>query len=420
MFKPLRNILRAFRQQTGGNTALTFGLALIPVFGLVGAAVDYSRANATRTAMQAALDSTALMLAREVGSTPLTADQITQKASAYFANLFKRPEAQNVQLVSTFDPATNRMVITASAMVDSTVARVIGVKQVPIGTTSEVIAGLSKKVEIALVLDNTGSMATSGKIDALKSASHQFLTDLQKMSTAPDSVRVAIIPFDTKVMAGTSYATKPWIDWSYIDNSAGGDDDDDDIREGTSGGIVTTWKGCFTDRRQPYDTQDTTPTTDAATWFPAVDCDLPVMQPLTSDWTKLHAKVDQMMPKGKTNLTIGLVWGWHALTPNEPMTEAGTSNQIVRYLVFLTDGLNTQNRWTTRPADIDARTAIVCTNVKATGIKVFTIRVLEGNEALLRACASDPSMYYNVTVTSQLSGVFSAILNELTRIRIAR
>src|SRR5262244_1556000 len=124
----LRNMLRAFRQETSGATALTFGLSLIPLFGLVGCAVDYSRANAARTAMQAALDSTALMLAREVGSTPLTADQISQKASDYFANLFKRPEAQNVQVVSTFDPATNRMVIKASATIDTTVARVIGVK----------------------------------------------------------------------------------------------------------------------------------------------------------------------------------------------------------------------------------------------------------------------------------------------------
>ena len=41
-----------------------FALAIIPVIGLVGAAVDYSRANSIRAGMQAALDATALAMAK--------------------------------------------------------------------------------------------------------------------------------------------------------------------------------------------------------------------------------------------------------------------------------------------------------------------------------------------------------------------
>ena len=63
----------------GGNVTLTFALALVPIVGLVGAAVDYSRANSARTQMQAALDSTALMLSKEASS--LTTSQMTQKAN---------------------------------------------------------------------------------------------------------------------------------------------------------------------------------------------------------------------------------------------------------------------------------------------------------------------------------------------------
>lgn len=40
-----------------GNVAITFALATIPMIGFVGAAVDYSRANAVKASMQAALDS---------------------------------------------------------------------------------------------------------------------------------------------------------------------------------------------------------------------------------------------------------------------------------------------------------------------------------------------------------------------------
>ena len=58
---------RAFVRDSAGNVAITFGIATLPIIGAIGAAVDYSHANDVKAAMQAALDSTALMLSR--GST---------------------------------------------------------------------------------------------------------------------------------------------------------------------------------------------------------------------------------------------------------------------------------------------------------------------------------------------------------------
>src|SRR5262245_11393993 len=57
----VRRNWRALLRDRRANVALTFGITFIPVVALVGAAVDYSRANSTRVALQAALDSTALM-----------------------------------------------------------------------------------------------------------------------------------------------------------------------------------------------------------------------------------------------------------------------------------------------------------------------------------------------------------------------
>lgn len=64
MFQFLRSKLRSFRSAKRGNVTVTFALATLPIVGFVGAAVDYSHANSVRTAMQAALDSTALMLSK--------------------------------------------------------------------------------------------------------------------------------------------------------------------------------------------------------------------------------------------------------------------------------------------------------------------------------------------------------------------
>src|SRR5215813_132954 len=89
-----RRAFHAFRLARQGNVAITFGLALIPVMGLVGAAVDFSRANSAKSAMQAALDSATLMLSKEAAG--LTAEQLQQKAHDYFFALIHRPEIQNL------------------------------------------------------------------------------------------------------------------------------------------------------------------------------------------------------------------------------------------------------------------------------------------------------------------------------------
>ena len=64
-----RSALRAFRFARAGNVAITFALASVPVIGFIGAGYDYSHANAVKTDMQAALDSTALMLAKDASDT---------------------------------------------------------------------------------------------------------------------------------------------------------------------------------------------------------------------------------------------------------------------------------------------------------------------------------------------------------------
>ena len=77
---------------------MTFTLSVIPMVGFVGAAVDYSRANSAKAAMQSALDSTGLMLSKDAQT--MTAEQLASKADDYFLALFNRPEVTNVVLIT--------------------------------------------------------------------------------------------------------------------------------------------------------------------------------------------------------------------------------------------------------------------------------------------------------------------------------
>ena len=51
--------LRELCAANGANVTMTFALATVPLFGLAGAAIDYSHANAVKVSLQAALDSAA-------------------------------------------------------------------------------------------------------------------------------------------------------------------------------------------------------------------------------------------------------------------------------------------------------------------------------------------------------------------------
>jgi Mg-chelatase subunit ChlD len=392
--------------------------------------------------MQAVIDSTALMLAKEVSS--LNSSEITKKAQSYFNAMYNRSETANVQVTPTYNSTTGQLTVTAVGVLKTTFTKVLGISQMNISTMTQVVVGGSK-LEIALVLDNTGSMESSGKLEALIAASKMFVNQMQKASKKPGDIKISIVPFDTHVNIGTAYKDVAWIDWSLMDESSGdgwgsggwsrngsdkwgsgpknnwGDGDSDTRMDWDRTGGKVAWNGCVIDRSQPYDANDTAPTGNAATWYPAENCALAPVLPLTSDWSSAKSTLDDMKASGKTNLTIGLVWGWHVLSPGAPFTEGTPSSPAVeKYIVFLTDGMNTQNRWSTSAAEIDARTKAVCGNIKAAGIKVYTVRIKEGNEALLRGCATGPNMYYDVPAVSQIMSVFNSIAKDITRLRIAR
>jgi Flp pilus assembly protein TadG len=195
----LCSIARRFRAEQGGNVAITFVLALIPMVGFLGAAIDYSRAASARAALQSALDSAALMLSKEAPN--LTTTQLTQKANDYFNAMFTRPEALNKQLTVTYDSTADTLTMDASAKVNTTFSRVVGYNQFAIGSSTTVKWGMSR-LRVALALDTTGSMASAGKIAALKTATKSLLTMLQNSASKPGDVYVSIIPFSKDVNVG--------------------------------------------------------------------------------------------------------------------------------------------------------------------------------------------------------------------------
>ena len=449
------NLARRFRADQRGNMIVMFALAIVPVLGAVGAAVDYSRANSIKTAMQAAADSTALMLAKTINGSSLSSAQITQKANDYFMALLNRPEATGVQVAATYVQGTtsgSQVTVTASASAKSDFMGIVGVPMMKIGVSAISTWGGGAKMQVALALDNTGSMVDYNKIGSLKTATHSLLDQLKAAAANPNDVNVAIIPFSKDVNVGVtpSNIAAPWIDWSDWDSENGTDVTTQICTKvvskkgkptnkcvGSTSWVPaahTTWNGCVTDRDQSYDVTNTSPNpadkalppSAASTLFPADQydrCPIPMMA-LTNDWTSLNNKVDQMTPNGTTNQAIGLAWAWLALSTGQPMNAPGKGSDVQQIIILLTDGLNTEDRWYNDQSSIDARQRTLCTNIKAAGITIYTIQVDVGNadpvSTLLQQCASKPEYFFLITAANGIVSAFNTIGTNLSQLRIAK
>lgn len=437
-------LLSRFLRAREGNVATMFAIAVIPVIGLVGAAVDYSRAASVRTGMQSAIDATALAMAKLAPG--LTQSELQTKADAYFHAMFNYPEAKNIVITPNYTTAGgSQLTMSVSGSVDTSFMNIMGFSSLAIGSTSTVKWG-NQRLRVALVLDNTGSMASAGKIDALKTATNGLLTQLRNAATNSADVYVSIVPFVKDVNVGKSNKDASWIDWSDWDNNNGScskgqgvtnysDCMQENGKPKWKPASHDTWNGCVTDRGssntptgQDYDTNANAPGSSQSSKFPAEQyfaCPQAVL-PLTNTWNDMTTLVNNMSPNGNTNQAIGLAHGWMSLVgggpyPTPPAKDPNyTYNQVI---ILLTDGLNTQDRWYTDQASIDARQALTCSNIKAAGITLYTIQVNTDSDptsTLLQNCASTADKFFLVTSSSQIGTIFNQIGTNLSKLRIAR
>ena len=520
-----------FLNAKNGNVSMVFGLTAIVLLLGGGAGIDWSRAMVTKSRLAAALDAAGLAVGTTSG---LTTDQMQALAQKYFDANFP------VGTIGTPSPVQvttdgQSLWLTVTAQVPTTLLKLANIDNMNLFVSNQIVRAVTK-LRVALVLDNTGSMSESDstgttKMSALKTATHQLLTQLQAAALNPGDVQVALIPFALDVNLGTSNVNAGWINWANWEaappnsapstsvgpgsncpygtstspygyrcqvNATNGSSttstipasglicpakDNGNYNTGRGGHYYngcydstlvsssshtvctgyscscgylsncsctgsysstvctqttntyshtwtfnnhSTWAGCIMDRDQNYDTNNTTPSS-GSTLFPAENADAcppATITPLSYNWTNLNNAVDTMTPNGNTNQTIGFVWGWQALTLNAPLDAPAYDNDTSQVVIILSDGANTQNRWSTSSSSIDSRETTACANAKAAGVIIYTLFVdtggSSGNSAPLQSCASDSSKYFDLTQSGQIVSAFNQIGTELANLHLAQ
>jgi Flp pilus assembly protein TadG len=216
----VRCVSRRFLRDSRGNVAVLFAVALVPILTFVGAAIDYSRANAARSSMQSALDSTSLMLSRDLTNGTITTSEIATKATAYFAALYTSTDAQNIAVTANYTSASTTTAATiqiaASGQIITQFMRIAGFPTMGFNTDATTTWG-NVKMRVALALDNTGSMAQNNKLTALKNAvagTNGLIDQLSALAKNPGDVYISVIPFAKDVNVGASNYSQSWIDWT--------------------------------------------------------------------------------------------------------------------------------------------------------------------------------------------------------------
>lgn len=145
-----------------GNVAIMFTVAIIPVLGAIGTAVDYARATQVRAKLQAAADS-AILLA--VGRTEITSDarSARKKAEAFYAAqaaLLGVPDSTIKIRVS--DASTGRTATaTFSAGVKTEFAKFVGLNTLDVAGVAKAAGPVATYIDFYLLLDNTPSMGVA-------------------------------------------------------------------------------------------------------------------------------------------------------------------------------------------------------------------------------------------------------------------
>jgi Flp pilus assembly protein TadG len=515
-FAGIGQLVRRFDNR--GNVAIVVALSMAPMCVAGLGAVDLARATNAKAELQDALDSAALAAARTA-----SANDAELKAAG------DRFLAQNLSLdsditlkSSDFKAGANGNVIASATLnLRPYIAGILNNGVMAIAAESEVVRA-SVKVEIALVLDTTGSMNDGTKLADMKKAAKEFVTKMEnasKKSAESDPVKISLVPFSSTVRLNpTSYRNSTWIDQngvSPINNeifttSSG-------TQQGNRFTLLSTlgvgWEGCVEMRKAPYDVQDDAPNTGTPatlyTPFFAVDepdvktdgynndyqndylpdgtnstnwrvrqgsvtkyggtkkktlnssfgpnrgCALSMMRRLSTDFQAIRDDIEALHAEGNTNIPIGMSWGWNTLSPAGPFGDGVAYNtpKHQKIVVLMTDGENTiadrdtpndgtyagtgyiwQGRLikedgqpllngasgSDRTTALDYRLSLLCKNMKAKNIEIYTIRVEAGSSSLLQACATSRDNFYNVTNSTTLTSVFESIAGQIAALHLSR
>ena len=159
------------------------------------------------------------MVSKDLTDNKITESEIDAKAKAYFAALYtgKIGTVSAADIHATYTPKNSsgisNVLITGSGTMRTDFMRVAGFPNLNYESGSTAAWG-NTRMRVAMVLDNTGSMAQNGKMAAMQTAAKDMIDTLSSYNKQTGDVYISIIPFTKDVNVGTTNVDASWINWT--------------------------------------------------------------------------------------------------------------------------------------------------------------------------------------------------------------
>jgi Flp pilus assembly protein TadG len=462
----------AFSRACSGSVSILFGLMILSLLLIVGGSIDTARWLIARTETVGAIDAAVLAAGRSLQISGGDAGAAEAVAQRYYAeNVSDRPPLARDTI--GFKVTENRTAVSVegAAFIETTLLKLAGINELPLlelsgSEFSKAVLGVEgnaqSSLEVALMLDLTGSMCDGGsisctsseKLNALKEAARDFINIVVWENQGTHSSRVALVPFSESVNIGMLTPAIMRAGPLY--------------KKMTSVNGYSFWwrktERCVAERFGANAATDAMPTGDdllTPIYTATGSCrpgDLNAIVPLTSDKKRLNGRIDGLTASGATAAHLGTVWSWYTLSPNWagilPAESRPQSYSLLKQrnskgrpllqkiAVLMTDGdFNTQYCETgQRDKDSEGndgnkgnctsangrsadQTLALCAAMKAKGITVFTVGLQlqagSASERTLNSCATSKDHDFLATNSSELKQSFRNIALRISDLQFS-
>lgn len=416
----LKRKTETFAKDREGSIAIVFSLILVVLVCLLGLAIDFARAQRASAVVMRSIDAAALY-----GSKVLVEDGASDgEVKTRVANFLDSQIRTNTMQGSSYsglhmitDPVEGSVSIDVEVHVPTTFSRIFNADSISFHKSAKTSYKI-KNVELAMVLDTTGSMGSNNKIDELKVAAAQAI-DILMPPNRPAFNKIALAPYSASVNAGALAGA--------VSNGASVDQ-------------------CVVERQGATTATDDLPVAADALLIadtvlnPNYSCPVQEIMPLSKDANLLKTTINAYGVGGGTAGHIGLAWGWYLISPNWngfwPAVSAAKpygDPKTIKAIIMMTDGAFNTSYYNGPINTTSAPQGLaLCDAIKAAGITIYSIGFeLASNPPpddvnapiLLSACASPDggggTEFYNATNGSDLSAAFVKIAGKLSKLRLS-
>jgi Flp pilus assembly protein TadG len=461
--------IRRLKHDTEGNIAIIFALMTIPLFLLMGFAIDLQQVNTAKNRVQYILDSAVIAGAREMQE-----GKNDTEIKLYLKNYFESAmKAQGngtdcAEPVSTIASGSQDISVTVKCAQPTSIMQITGTKELNFAVTSASTYGIGK-VDISFVFDISGSMDGS-KMSALKSAAD---TAIDVLVPADDDgttgeVRIGMASYSSMVDASDEYffkvtgqlptrtytftyerevddgeweevcgwkywkGNKYWIcDWEWIA----------DISKETVTETKTITNTCVKERIGSDAFTDENPGPfkwiEAAEAYGSVNkkgkvswseesCNPIGPLPMTSNRDKLFDYIDDLDASGGTAGHLGIAWGWYLIAPDwDTVWPAGSDPypydepDSAKAMIIMTDG-EFNRQYNSSEGNSFEQSEKMCDAIKAEGIKVYTVafQAPKAGQDILNYCASGEDFAFTPESSEELTEAYTKIAQSISDLRI--